>query len=160
MCEESGLDWYYFGARYYDPAIARWLQVDPLASKYPSWSPYYYTLNSPINKVDPDGRNQVKFWVCVAQAGIKGWKQVSRRRAVREFRNLGDYKVTGTGSRKESKKVARKVAGKNIKRDTRHTLNDGKTGLPHYQRVPKSKGSHGFWSSLGAFLGIVAIRSC
>jgi RHS repeat-associated protein len=54
--EEGSLDWYYFGARYYDPAIGRWLAVDPLADSYPSWSPYNYSMNDPIGKKDPDGR--------------------------------------------------------------------------------------------------------
>ncbi|MDP2363263.1 MAG: RHS repeat-associated core domain-containing protein, partial [Ignavibacteria bacterium] len=30
----------YFGARYYDSDLARWLSVDPLADIYPGWSPY------------------------------------------------------------------------------------------------------------------------
>ena len=53
--EEIGLDWYYFGARYYDPAIGRWLSVDPQASKYPSLSTYNYCGNNPTNAIDPDG---------------------------------------------------------------------------------------------------------
>ncbi|MHB2154392.1 RHS repeat-associated core domain-containing protein [Calditrichota bacterium GD2] len=44
-----------FAGRYYDAATGRWLQVDPLADNYPSWSPYNYTLNNPIKNVDPDG---------------------------------------------------------------------------------------------------------
>ncbi|MBP7307167.1 MAG: hypothetical protein KA987_13690, partial [Saprospiraceae bacterium] len=52
--EETGL--YYFGARYYDPRISLWYGVDPLASKYPSISPYAYVANNPINAIDPDGR--------------------------------------------------------------------------------------------------------
>lgn len=30
--------------------------MDPLAEKYPNWSPYNYVMNNPINAVDPDGR--------------------------------------------------------------------------------------------------------
>ncbi len=47
---------YYYGARYYDPSLSVWLSVDPLAEQFPNFSPYNYTLNNPINLVDPDGR--------------------------------------------------------------------------------------------------------
>ncbi len=50
---ESGYD--YFGARYYDGDLGRWLQVDPLADKYPGWSPYNYCLNNPLIYFDPNG---------------------------------------------------------------------------------------------------------
>lgn len=49
-----------FGARGYDSRIARWWSVDPLAGKYPSWSPYVFALNNPINLTDPDGREPIK----------------------------------------------------------------------------------------------------
>ena len=51
---ETGL--YYYGARYYDPRVSLWLNVDPLAEKYPHTSPYTYVNNNPIMLVDPDGR--------------------------------------------------------------------------------------------------------
>ncbi|WP_309846869.1 RHS repeat-associated core domain-containing protein [Chryseobacterium sp. SLBN-27] len=47
--------YYYYGARYYNPRVSLWLNVDPLAEKYPSWSPYVYCGNNPINYIDPDG---------------------------------------------------------------------------------------------------------
>jgi hypothetical protein len=36
--------------------ISRWLSPDPLADEFPSWSPYVYVNDNPINLVDPDGR--------------------------------------------------------------------------------------------------------
>ena len=36
--------------------ISRWLSLDPLASKYPSISPYVFVANNPILYVDPDGK--------------------------------------------------------------------------------------------------------
>lgn len=43
----------YFGARYYDPQIARWHAMDP-ADEF--FSPYLYVGNNPVNFIDPDGR--------------------------------------------------------------------------------------------------------
>jgi len=50
---ETGL--YDYGARFYDPVIARWTTPDPLSEKLPGWSPYNYVLNNPMKLFDPDG---------------------------------------------------------------------------------------------------------
>jgi len=52
---ETGLS--YFGSRYYSSDLSVWLSVDPMASKYPSLSPYVYCANNPVRVVDPDGED-------------------------------------------------------------------------------------------------------
>jgi RHS repeat-associated protein len=51
--DELGLDLAMF--RSYDPAIGRWLQVDPLAELAPELTPYRIGFNNPISFTDPLG---------------------------------------------------------------------------------------------------------
>ncbi|NMH27437.1 RHS repeat-associated core domain-containing protein, partial [Flavobacterium silvaticum] len=57
--DELGLNIYDYGARNYDPAIGRWMNIDPLADKYYNFSPYVYVGNMPTIAVDPDGKDIV-----------------------------------------------------------------------------------------------------
>ena len=50
-----GLDWYYFGARFYDPNIGRYLTPDPLETNSPSITPYHYAANNPLRFIDVNG---------------------------------------------------------------------------------------------------------
>ena len=50
-----GYDLYDFGARNYDPAIARFTGMDPLSEKYYHLTPYAYCLNNPLKYTDPSG---------------------------------------------------------------------------------------------------------
>ncbi|WBX99096.1 RHS repeat-associated core domain-containing protein [Chryseobacterium gambrini] len=51
--QDSETGYYYYGARYYNPRVSLWLNVDPLAEQ--TMEPYIYCGNHPINYIDPDG---------------------------------------------------------------------------------------------------------
>jgi len=53
--------WYNYGARYYDPQIARFTGVDPIADQFPHLSTYNYASNDPITNVDLHGLQGVPF---------------------------------------------------------------------------------------------------
>jgi len=63
----AGLNWYDYGARHYDPAIARWTTQDPLADMYYPHSPYSYCTNNPIKYVDENGE-----WIANVVGAVLG----------------------------------------------------------------------------------------
>ena len=59
---KGGLDWYDYGARYYDPLIGMFLSVDPLSENFYSVNPYAYCLSNPFNRIDPTGMSSRYNW--------------------------------------------------------------------------------------------------
>jgi RHS repeat-associated protein len=58
---ELDLGWLDYGARMYQSDLGRFSTVDPLVSLMPSWSPYNYTYDNPINFIDPTGMAPDKY---------------------------------------------------------------------------------------------------
>ncbi|MCX2682143.1 hypothetical protein OOZ15_19510 [Galbibacter sp. EGI 63066] len=112
--KELGRNTYDFGWRDFDPAIARWTVIDPLAEKYYSQSPFVYVANSPMVLSDPNGK-EISFSITRDEDGeITGitinvtgkiinnssrklnQKQLERRRD-RILKGLSNIKIEGNG---------------------------------------------------------------
>jgi RHS repeat-associated protein len=94
--EETGL--YYYGARYYSSKESVWLSVDPLAEKYPDWSPYAYTFQNPVKFIDPiemEGED-------TGGDPPKGKRDIYESRPADGGRKLVKTKTVSSGSDKDS----------------------------------------------------------
>ena len=57
--QEGQLGIYHAGARLYDPAVGRFMSIDPMNIKYFSTTPYHYVLNNPLRFIDPTGQTTI-----------------------------------------------------------------------------------------------------
>jgi RHS repeat-associated protein len=63
----GGQSTYDYGFRIYNPAIAKFLSVDPLTREYPWYTPYQFAGNKPIWAIDLDGLEELKVTTYVTE---------------------------------------------------------------------------------------------
>jgi RHS repeat-associated protein len=130
----AGLAWQDFGARMYDPDLARWTAPDPLAEKYPGISPYVYCNDNPVNIVDTDGE-AIGFVMDVISVGCGVYNLVNNLKSGNTKAAWGD--VAGIGL----DLVCAVIPGVTINAGTAKTL--AKSSLEIADRVVDAKGA---WS--------------
>jgi RHS repeat-associated protein len=69
---EAKLNWYDYGARFYDPALGRFYIPDPMSEDHQDYTTYHYCFNNPINLIDPLGMDTITAQQADVQPVKKG----------------------------------------------------------------------------------------
>jgi len=146
--DELGLGYYDFGWRNYDPAIGRWMNIDPLAERRQELTTYNYVQNSPMFRFDPDGLTDFTLNKKTGEVKQVGDSNDEPDRILKTNRK-GEVKT----NRKGEAKVAVKDIEKNILQDGQNFKTDSNVFEVGGKGQPTKEGIEKFALQLSSYVG-------
>ncbi len=108
--EAMGLS--YFGARWYDPSIGRFMAIDPVGideGNIHSVNRYVYANNNPYKFVDPDGRVPVPVLIILGKVAVEGAKILIKNYGKKEVRKKAVEKSVAKGAGKTNQPKLKRI---------------------------------------------------
>ena len=159
-----------YGARQYDPTIARWNGMDPMAEKYYSFSLFSYCANSPIINIDSYGNDyklvikEGTIYICAVYVTREKDKQylskalmgiqqcLSNLTAVldgEEYDLVFDYTIQEVSSEEEFETIKSEVSDRKYKGilntyETDNSIITGFEAQTSWSRIIKNKESYNY----------------
>ncbi|NHN26937.1 RHS repeat-associated core domain-containing protein, partial [Flavobacterium jejuense] len=118
---ELGLNMYDYGARNYDPALGRWMNIDNLAEKFITYSPYHYAGNNPVSNIDVDGNEfteAMQEWIDKLTAKINSMQDSNNESIENAKKTIASGKYGWLQSEKSLTKKIKRLSKQNEELNT------------------------------------------
>jgi RHS repeat-associated protein len=123
--EDSETGLYYYGARYYDPALGRFISADSIVPDYTNpqaFNRYSYVLNNPLYYTDPTGQRTYSVGISLNLDWLGLSSQFSAGIAIDDKGTIASYSSVGFGVGATG--GARASGGLNVSVSTAETVKD------------------------------------